>query len=165
MVAKRSRFPKNDAQGDLFQDARALYPVETPQGVITGSDFRIRMAQAISEALHESGKSRGRVAMEMTEALGEPISEHMLNAYASASREGHDISMTRLRALIQATGEIWLLNVATEGLGVTVLAGADVLFAQRGLIARQIEELKSRERHLARTMPVSPVTPAVRGRR
>lgn len=164
-MAKRSRFPVDAQQGDLF-DARALYPVETPKGVLTGSDFRVRMAQAISEACTESGKSRRRIAFEMSEILGEDISEHMINAYASAAREGHDITVTRLRALVQATAAAWLLNVATEGLGVTIMAGEDALFAQRGLILTQIEELKARERELASRMQIQPRSVKMtRGRR
>lgn len=164
MGKRRTRL--DDRQGELFADARALYPLNVPAGVVTASDFKLRLAQAISEALHESGKSRTQIAWAMTESLGEPISEHMLNAYASPAREGHDITVTRLRALVQATGCLWLWEVATEGQGLTLMAGQDAIYAQRGLIRRQIEELQQREKQLAQAMPVHPATQGmIRGRK
>lgn len=157
---------RDDRQADLFADARALYPVQAPKGVVTGSDYRIRLSQAIGEALHECGKSRTLVACEMSAMLGEQVTEHMINAYASPAREGHDISMTRLHALVRVTGQLWLLHTATEGLNVTILAGQDAIHAQRGLLRRQIEELESRDRELAETAPLRPQTVSIaRGRK
>lgn len=162
---KRRRFPLDDRQLSLFEDAKRLYPVQTPSGAVTALDFRPRLAQAITTALKECGKSRAVVAAEMSGLLGEPISEHMLNAWASPARDGHDITVTRLRALVVATGQPWLLNIATEGLGVTLLAGSDALYAQDGLITKQIEELKARQRQLRLTTPVVPASASLkRGR-
>lgn len=149
----------------LFEDAKHLYPVTTPSGAVTALDFRPRIAQAITTALKDCGKSRAVVAAEMTELLGEPISDHMLNAWASVARGDHDISVTRLRALVIATRQTWLLNIATEGLGVTLLAGEDALFAQDGLLTKQIEELKARQRQLRLTTPIVPASASLkRGR-
>ena len=161
-MTKRRLFRKDERQRDLFEDARDLYPVETPKGAVTAFEFKARLAQAISQALKDCGKSRALVAAEMSVALAAPVSEHMLNAYASPVREEHDISVTRLRALVVATGQPWLLNVALEGLGVTLLAGADALYAQDGLIARQISELQARQRELRRTTPIVPATAKLR---
>ncbi len=162
---KRRRFPADDRQLSLFEDAKQLYPVQTPSGAVTALDFRPRIAQAVTTALKDCGKTRGIVAAEMSALLGEPVSEHMLNAWASPARDGHDISVTRLRALVLATGQTWLLNIATEGLGVTLLAGADALYAQDGLITKQIAELQARQKQLRRATPVVPASATLkRGR-
>lgn len=161
----RARRTRDVRQGDLFGDARALYPVHAPEGVVTASDFRLQLSQAVSEALRLCGKSRAQVTMEMALALGEPtFSEHMLNAYASPARESHDIPVTRLRALVNATGALWLWDVATTGQGVTVLVGADAIYAQQGLLLNQIAEAKKGLKTLAQVAPLQPATIRARGR-
>ncbi|BCW89993.1 hypothetical protein sos41_31610 [Alphaproteobacteria bacterium SO-S41] len=165
-MSGRRTSTNDQRQGDLFSlaDARALYPVHAPKGVVTASTFKLRLAQAISEALKDSGKSRDQIAFEMTTALGEPVSVHMLNAYASPAREEHDISVTRLGALIHATGAVWLWEIATEGHGLTILAGEDAIYAQRGLVRKQMEDLKKRDRELAALSPLQPHTISARAR-
>jgi len=154
------------AQPDLFTAAPdALYPVaiDRPEGV-TAEDFNRRLSQAVSEAMRISGKSRARIAFEMSEMLDDQVSEHMLNAYAAAGRPEHSIPVARLRALVKVTGQLWLLDVALEGLGVTLLAGHDAIYAQRGLLEAQKRELEARLRDLNARLPVAPATAAIRRR-
>lgn len=166
-MTARKRSRTDDRQGDLFMvDATRLYPVRAPEGVVTATEFRLRIAQAISESMHDYGKPRAVIAFEMTQLLGEEISEHMLNAWASPAREGHDITVTRLRGLVKVTGALWLWEIATEGQGVTILAGHDAIYAQQGLLQNQIKSLQTRLRALSSTAPVQPATSiSTRGRR
>jgi hypothetical protein len=152
------------AQGDIFASAAALYPVAAPAGVITAEDFNRRFSQGVSEALRLCGLSRARVAFEMSELLGDEVTEHMLNAYASPARPEHTIPIARLRALVKVTGALWLLDTALEGLGVTLLAGQDALYAQAGLIDRQIAALTEEKKRLKGLTPATPATLAIKRR-
>ena len=74
-------------------------------GAIQAPSMGGRLARAIAIALKDCGKTRAEVAALMTAHLGRPVSENMLDAYASQAREGHAISAERLAALVRATGD------------------------------------------------------------
>ena len=64
-----------------------------------------RISRSVSETLKDDGRSRAEIAAAMSDFLGEPVSENMLNAYAAAGREEHNISLERAEALLHATGD------------------------------------------------------------
>jgi hypothetical protein len=134
---------------DLFADG--LFPVRAPAEPVPAMDFNVRIAQAISRALKESPLSRAQIAASMSEMLGEDVSAHMLNAYASPAREEHRISLVRFKALARVTGCVWLWEAAVKGDGLTLLQGEEALLAQIGAVEQQkkaldqrLKELKSR---------------------
>lgn len=133
---------------DLFDHAR-LFPVETPRELEKALDFNARVSQAIKRALDEAkanGIDRYAVAARMSEILGVEVSKSMIDAYTSQARETHTISLVRWKALVRATGCIWLWNVALEGDGVTLLQGDEALLTQAALAEKRgralIEEAK-----------------------
>ena len=69
-------------------------------GLIRANSFDARLAKAISVCLAECGRSREQVADSMSRTLDRHISVNMLNAYASATRDTHVISVPRFDALL-----------------------------------------------------------------
>lgn len=138
--------------GDLFDHER-LFPVETPRELENALDFNARVSQAIKRALDEAkanGNDRFAVAARMSNILDVEISKGMLDAYCSQARETHTISLARFKALVRASGCLWLWNVVLEGEGVTLMQGEEALHAQASLTRKRglalIEEAKRLER-------------------
>lgn len=88
---------------------------------VRGASLSARFAKAISLSLKDCGKSRAAIAGAMSEYLGENISPHMLDAYASEAREAHVINVVRLAALVHATGDYRLLALLPELFGLIVV--------------------------------------------
>lgn len=141
-MAKRAS--KHPDQADLF-DVREAYPVLAPQELMRALDFNRTLANAMSLAIRQSGKPRELIAAIMTELLdyedGNTVTVAMLNAYTSAARETHNISLTRFRAFVRATGATWLWAEILSEEGLTVLEGAEAHFARASILRKQGEEL------------------------
>ena len=55
--------------------------------------------------MKQSGKSRAAIAEEMTAYIGDkPVTENMLECYASPARRDHRITLERFIALVEVTG-------------------------------------------------------------
>src|SRR5690606_19216476 len=68
---------------------------------------------------------------------GVEVTKGMIDAYTSAARETHTISVVRLKAFVRATGGFWLWQIVPEGEGLTLLQGAEALLAQAALAEKQ----------------------------
>lgn len=155
---------RDDATGDLFAHER-LFPVETPRELEKALDFNARISQAIKQALNEA-KSRGcdrhDVAERMTNILGVRISKEMIDAYTSQARETHTISLARFKALVRATGCLWLWNVVLEGEGLTLLQGDEALHAQAALAEARGRALLDEAKRLKTLAPIEIKRPGAR---
>jgi hypothetical protein len=141
-MSKRSRH-RHDDQADLFE-ATTLFAVKPPASMPRALDFNRRLAIAMAEAIRESGRSRDDIAAEMTSTLGYEDAEvtvAMLNAYTSAARETHNISVVRLLAFARATRAPWLWEVVLHEEGLTLLQGEEALHAQASLLRKQGQAL------------------------
>lgn len=150
-MAKRPiRTARDNLQDDLFEPR---YQVRAPKSV-GAADFETRLRRAVSDALYEArmlrGRKRSQIAAEMAEWLGNPkFSEFMLNQYAAESNETHNINVKVFKALVKATGCLWLWDVLVEDDGCQILQGEEAVDAERGYIRRQMETLKKRDKVLA----------------
>lgn len=103
---------------DLFRDY-------TPPTVVDRYDHErvraatvpMRVARAVSEALKNSGRSRDIIARLMSDWLGETVQPSMLDAYASAARDKHNIPAHRLIALAAVTKDARLINALLADTG------------------------------------------------
>jgi hypothetical protein len=81
----------------------------------------------------------------MTEILGYEddncVTLSMLNAYTSAARETHTISLVRFVAFVRVTGCTWLWDVVLHPEGLVVLQGEEALHAQASLLEKQGREM------------------------
>lgn len=141
---------------DMF-DGDRLFPVRAPETLPRALDFNRRLATAMSEAIRECGKTRAEIAAEMTEILGyedSEVSVAQLNAYTSAARETHTISVVRTKAFIRATGCVWLWEIVLDGEGLTLLQGEEALHAQASFAEKQAAELIKKAKRLREGAPV-----------
>ena len=80
-----------------------------------------RLCKAMALALKECPFDRGVIADRMSDFLGEKVSLAMLNAYVSAGRPTHVISIVRFAALVHVTKDRRLLELLAELFGWSVV--------------------------------------------
>jgi hypothetical protein len=159
-----SKAKRDQHQGDLFAVAE-MAPVLAPKTLPRALDFNRQICIAMSEAIRESGKTREAIAAEMTEILGyedSSVTLAQLNAYTSAARETHTISLVRWVAFVRVTGCTWLWDVVLHPEGLLVLQGEEALHAQASLYEKQGRELLERADAARRAAPAQVRVP--RGR-
>lgn len=105
------------------------------------ASLRAKIAQAVSESMKYAGKSRAILAVEMSDWLGEDVTENMLNAYASEAREDHSIPYLRLLALVHVTGDVRLLQIGAELMGHSVIEDKYLSWVDVGRLADHKETI------------------------
>ena len=124
----------------------------TLPGALAG--LEVQVAAAIGMILNSDSRSRNRLAADLSDLLGETISDHMLNAWSSPARTDHRASFARLLALVQVTGRHDILDQLLRPIGAALLVGAEVHTAQIGQLELQIAEMQRSLRDLKTKAPV-----------
>jgi hypothetical protein len=118
-------------------------PVATiPAEMIKATTFRDRLARAVAVVLNESDIPRATIAKQMTEFLGEEVSLHMLNAYASQARTDQSIPAIRLAALAKATGDARALQLLLEPIDYAAVEKRYVSAIEDAMFSDHIKEVQ-----------------------
>ncbi len=126
---------------DLFSwEPPALVKRFAPE-ITRGASMRSLVARAVSAAMKEADRSRAEIAAQMTDMLGEDITENMLNAYASEAREEHTIPYFRLIALAVVTNDPRLLQIGAEAIGHAVIEVRYLPWVEVGQLADKKDEI------------------------
>ncbi|MBX3545554.1 DNA transposition protein [Chelatococcus sp.] len=120
-MSRRRRQPRPADQLDLLGWAPSEPVQAFPPEKVRAASLASSIARAVSLSLKECGRTRDQVADDMGAYLGETVSSHMLNAYASEAREEHIINVVRFIALVHATRDRRLLELIASMFGWTVI--------------------------------------------
>lgn len=89
---------------DIFRDYQPEeVAARCDPDLVKGGTLDVQIARALALAMQKSGKSRAGIADEMSEYLGQRVTENMLDGYASPARRDHKITMERFIALLDVT--------------------------------------------------------------
>lgn len=104
---------------DMFRDYTPPEPVaaQLDPEIAKGGTLDVKIARVLSHAMAECGKSRPQIAAEMSDYLGQRVTENMLDTYASPARRDHKITLERFMALVDVTGCYGLLAFVCEPAG------------------------------------------------
>lgn len=115
------------------------------------------IAASVADMLKNDPRSRHEVAGAMSGLLGDEVTKAMLDAYASEARDNHNISASRLLAIIAVTERFDIADVLLRRIGASVLVGEELLLArlgnakaQRAKLDEEIRTLRKRVQPLAR---------------
>ena len=141
-------------QGSLLEWEAPQPVVAFDPAAVRGATLAARLSRAVSLALAECGIAREEVAARMSHYLGggETVTENMLNAYASAAREKHAISLPRFRALIAVTGDRRLLQVLAAEMEWAVIDRRMLPMIELAAVHETEAQLKRRKEALRRQM-------------
>ncbi len=134
------RPPRDSRTPDLFSWEPPTLVRRFEETRVRAASLRQRIALAVAETLKECGRPRDEVARRMSEWLGEEVSRSSLDAYAAQSREDHTISLLRVLALLHATGDVRLLQMAAELFGRSVIEDRFLPWVEVGQMADKKDE-------------------------
>jgi hypothetical protein len=117
---------------------------------VRAANVAASIARAVSATLRDCRLPRDEVAQRMSDYLGERVSKHMLDAYASEARQDHPIPVTRLVALMHATGDRRLLQLLADPLGWAVIERRHLPMIELAAVQEQRDELARRTDALRR---------------
>lgn len=135
-------------QMDLFagggeEDVPSFEPV-----TVRAARIHSQIALAVSEMLKSAENGDGDkleredVARRMGEYLGESVSKNVLNAYASQARNGHNITVARLCALMHATNDFRLLKLIAEMFDLTVIPRRYETAVRESILAEKVDQMQ-----------------------
>lgn len=145
-----TRTTSHPDQHDAFE--RRRFPSRAKAGAQRHATFPSRLALAMSRAIDQSDLPRDVIAEGMSRALGERVSVDTLNAYTSAAKTSHNISLIRFKAFVRATGASWLWDFVVSDEGMLAIDGADARFAEIGLAVHERDLNTARIRRLRNRM-------------
>lgn len=108
---------------DIFRDYTPPEPVaaQIDPEITKGGTLDVKIARVLSHAMAECGKTRSQIATEMSDYLGQRVTENMLDTYASPARRDHKITLERFIALLDVTGCYGLLAFVCEPAGMVAV--------------------------------------------
>jgi len=122
---------------------------------VRSSSLRARISRAVAETLRDCNYGRDEIAEMMSAWLGEDVTEHMINAYASQAREDHTISFQRLLALVHVTGDTRVLQMGAELFGHTVINDKYLEWVEVGMKADRRDEARRQQEEIDRDYEAS----------
>lgn len=109
--------------------------------LVRAASLRSKVAKAVGETLRGTNIPRKEIAKAMSEWLGEDVSKHMLDAYASESKDGHTINFLRVLALIEITGDARLLQLGADLFGQSVIENRWLPWVDVGQLADKKDDI------------------------
>ncbi|OGW36125.1 MAG: hypothetical protein A2X58_08580 [Nitrospirae bacterium GWC2_56_14] len=101
-------------------------------------NIKYQIIAALKSALGNAGKTREKIAEEMTLYTGEDITVDMINTWLAQSKQKHRFPLEYLPAFRKATDNLEVLNVTSLACGAFTLRGPDALRAD----IRKLDEKK-----------------------
>lgn len=142
--------PRHPAQPDLLEWQPPETVVAFEPAHVRAATVAASIARAVAATLRDCSLPRDDVAQRMSAYLGERVSKAMLDAYASEARREHAIPVTRLIALMHATGDRRLLQLLAEPLGWAVIERKHLPMIEVAAIREKEDELRRTREQLMR---------------
>jgi hypothetical protein len=123
------------------------------KGVAELAGLKRQIAELVGRVLASDPRSREEIAGAMSAVLNDTVSKAMLDAYASGARPDHDVSATRLFALLVVTDRVDLLDPIMRKCGAALLLGEEVKTARMGHLQQMIRQAQAEMRALGANAP------------
>ena len=104
----------------------------------------------IAEAIEQSGKDRYAIAAELSRLTGDDIAKTTVDAWTAQAKRKWRMPLEYLPALIEATGQYWLLEKIAEAVGCRVLLAAEHVYYRLGKLEEESRRLKAQREYLSR---------------
>lgn len=134
-----------------FDPAQLGFSFETPRADVAEgalADLDRVVASAVAQILKEDPRSRWEVAGQVSALLDTDVSKATLDKYCSEASPEHNVSFSRLLALVVATCRYDVLDALLRRIGATLLCGEDVELAEIGHLEAQRRDIEKRLKRL-----------------
>lgn len=120
----------------------------THAAALAGMDARV--ARTVGEALNSDSRPREVIAAAMAVLLEDDVTKAMLDAWSAPGKGLHNISFSRMLALIAVTNRFDLLDRELREIGAAVLVGEEIHTVRLGHLKTKIAELTAELRAVER---------------
>lgn len=108
----------------------------------------IRIKEAISDAIKNSGIKRYEIAGQMSEFLGVEITESMLNAYTAESKDGYRMPAEYFPIFCKLTKDYTVLEILVASSGGRMVKSEEIYFLEIGRLQQAEEAISKKKRQL-----------------
>ncbi len=134
---------RDDPRQTHFLDA--FEAAEQPEQPADGSlAMAAEVCAALGRAIKDCPSSRSEIAARMSDLVGEPISEHMLNKWTSRSSDNWRFPFEFAAAFEVATGSQALQLLLARRRGTLIMTPKDGRDAEIGRAQRELKEAQKR---------------------
>ncbi len=127
-----------------------LFDGWTPPAVAVRFDTKLapsvplsqRISRLVAQTFRECETPRAEVARQLSAELGEEVSEHTLDRYASEADGTHNITLYRALGLAKVTGDVRLIGSELERMGFAVIPKRYLAAIREAMRRDAIDKLK-----------------------
>lgn len=137
-------------QINLFDMIEEINPhkFSLPDFQIETRPLGLRIKDAISDAIKNSGLKRYDIAGQMGEMLGTEISESMLNAYTAESKEGYRMPAEYIPTFCKITKDYTVLEILVSASGGRMVKSDEIYLLELGKLAQVEKSIQKKKAEL-----------------
>ncbi len=137
-------------QLNLFDMIAEINPQKytKPDFQVETKDLGLRIKEAISEAIKNSGLKRYEITGKMSEFLGLEITESMLNAYTAESKEGYRMPAEYFPIFCKLTKDYTLLDIVVAASGCRMVKPEEIYYLEIGRLQQAELAIQQKKRQL-----------------
>ena len=153
MASRRQKTGDHEEkQFNLFDMIAEINP-----GKFASPDFQpetkplgIRIKEAISEAIKNSGLKRYDIAGRMSEHLGIEITESMLNSYTAESKEGYRMPAEYIPVFCKIVQDYGTLEILVAAAGGRMVKSEEIYLLEMGRLQQAEKTIRQKQSQLQR---------------
>ncbi|SEO97635.1 hypothetical protein [Propionispora vibrioides] len=153
MARRRQKTDRNlENQINLFDMIEEINPkkFDAPDFQIETKPLGLRIKEAISEAIKNSGLKRYAIAGQMSEYLGLEISESMLNSWTAESKEGHRMPAEYYPIFCKLTQDYTILDILMSAAGGRMVKSEEIYLLEMGRLQQAEKTIRQKQSQLQR---------------
>lgn len=130
-----------------LSEGQMAFTFDVPEPAREAGDlagFSAMVSASVARMLGQDGRDRQKIAVAMSQLLGERVSKEMLDAYASEARAEHNIPTARWWALVAVTARFDVADAMAKQAGARVISGEEIKATQLGDVQARIAQLIER---------------------
>ena len=133
-------------QPSLFDLIEEITPEKfaLPEYQPESKPLTLRIKEAISEAVKNSGLKRYDIAGRMSEHTGQEITESMLNSYTAESKEGHRMPAEYMPIFCKITQDFAALEILAAAAGARLVKSDEIYFLELGRLEQAEKSIQQK---------------------
>ena len=143
---------ESDNQINLFDLIEEINPkkFDSPDFQVETKPLGLRIKEATSEAIKNSGLKRYALAGQMSEHLGIEITESMLNSWTAESKEGHRMPAEYYPIFCQLTKDYAVLEILVAAAGGRMAKSEEIYLLEMGRLQQAEKSIRKKQSQLQR---------------
>lgn len=153
MARRRQKIDGNpENQISLFDMIEEINPRKfaSPDFQVETKPLGIRVKEAISDAIKNSGLKRYDIAGRMSEHLGTEITESMLNSYTAESKEGYRMPADYFPIFCKIVKDYTVLEVLVAAAGGRMVKSEEIYLLEMGRLQQAEKTIRQKQSQLQR---------------